>query len=120
VCNGLETCDSLTAASPARRSTATITSELHRRHLRPDSAAGGHTPSPEGAPCDDGTSARSSTGASAARAWVEELEFIARTARRIGGESVIDGNLLVNEPGGIGKLGPDAQMTTARASRPTS
>jgi hypothetical protein len=110
VCNGLETCDSLTGCQPG--TPLDCDDDIGCTADTCDAIGGcGHAPEPDGAPCDDGNLCTIIDKCVGGTCVGEEHEFVARDSARIGGESVIDGELLVNEPEGLGKLGPEAQMT---------
>src|SRR5205085_3745641 len=111
VCNGLETCDSLTGCQPGTPLDCDDAIGCTADTCDPLGGCG-NTPEPDGAACDDGNLCTIIDKCVGGTCVGEELEFVARDSARIGGESVIDGKLLVNEPAGIGKLGPYAQMTT--------
>ena len=110
VCNGLETCDSLTGCQPG---TPLDCNDNNGCTADPCDPLGGcsHPFEPEGAPCDDGNLCTVIDRCIGGVCEGEELEFVTRTSARLGGESVVDGQLIVNEPGGLAKLGPFAQMT---------
>jgi hypothetical protein len=111
VCNGLETCDSLTGCQAGIPLDCDDGNGCTANACDPTTGCS-NPQEPDGAPCDDGNLCTIIDRCTGGVCVGEELEFLTRRIARIGGESVIDGTLIVNDPGGIGKLGPYGQMTT--------
>ena len=110
VCNGLETCDSLTGCQPGTPLQCGDGNSCTGDAC--NALTGCSNPSlPDGTACDDSDLCTISDRCSSGACQGENIQFIARTSAKLGGGSSVDGNLAVNDFFGIAKLGSFATMT---------
>jgi len=110
VCNGLESCDSLTGCQPG--TPLDCDDGLPCTADTCDASGGcGHTVLPDGSPCDDGQACTIIDACTAGVCVGATPNFLARTSARLSSLAFATGYLAVNEPGGKAKLGRSAFMS---------
>src|SRR5262249_32863605 len=110
VCNGLETCQPFVGCQPGTPLDCSDGNSCTDDLCDPSSGCSNPVLA-NGAPCDDGNLCTVIDICQNGVCQGEDFAFVTRRSARVSQQSIVDGHLAVNDPGGTAKLGSFSTMT---------